>query len=197
MGDGVPLAPPAAVVGAIAQFLRAVVAALTPDAQELKPGRPRILPALALWGGLLVCVLRGCAHQTALWRRLSQHGLWRSPRFPVSDQAVSTRLATGGTAPLERLFAQVTTLLTARLAPSAATDLAPFAAAVVALDETTLDPVARTLPARRGTAAADARRLPGPLAGVFDLRRPQWRTGQYLPDPHQHEQVAARALLDG
>jgi hypothetical protein len=192
-----PAPAPAAVVGDIDRFLQAVVAGLTPAEREPKPGRPRILPALALWGGLLVCVLRGFAHQTALWRLLSQRGLWSYPRFPVSDQAVYTRLAQGGTAALERLFAQVTAVLAARLAPYAATDLAPFAADVVALDETTLDPVARTLPALRGTAAADARRLPGKLAGVFDLRRQQWRTVQHLPDPQQNEKVAARSLLDG
>jgi len=198
MSERRPPAPPSAVVvGDIDRFLQEVIAELAPDDAESKPGRPRILPALALWGGLLVCVLRGFAHQTALWRLLSQHGLWGYPRFPVSDQAVYTRLATGGTMALERLFAQVTTVLAARLAPYAATDLAPFASDVVALDETTLDPVARTLPALRGSAAADARRLPGKLAGVFDLRRQQWRRVEHLPDPHQNEKVAARGLLDG
>jgi len=190
-------AAPAAVMGDIERFLQGVIAELTPEAAAPRPGRPRILPALALWGGLVVCVLRGFAHQTALWRLLSQRGLWDYPRFPVSDQAVYSRLATGGTAAMERLFAQVTAVLAERLAPYTATDLAPFAADVVALDETTLDPVARTLPALRGTAAADARRLPGKLAGVFDLRRQQWRTVQHLPDPHQNEKVAARSLLDG
>jgi hypothetical protein len=196
MVEGRP-ADPAAVVGDIEQFLQAVTAGLTPDDHAPRPGRPRILPSLALWGGLLVCVLRGFTHQTALWRLLSQHGLWSYPRFPVSDQAVYTRLAAGGTAPLEQLFARVTTVLAARLAPYAATDLAPFATDVVALDETTLDPVARTLPALRGTAAEDSRRLPGKLAGVFDLRRQQWRTIQHLPAPHQNERIAARSLLAG
>ena len=188
--------PPPAVVGDIETFLAQVVADLAPDATEPKPGRPRILPALALWGGLVVCVLRGFAHQTALWRLLSQHGLWDYPRFPVSDQAVYTRLASGGTAALEQLFTRVTAVLADRLAPYAATDLVPFATAVVALDETTLDPVARTLPALRGTAADDARRLPGKLTGLFDLRRQQWRTVQHQPDPHQNEKVAAWGLLD-
>lgn len=199
MVDGAAVAPSAApaVVGEIEQFLRSVVADLAPDDEEPKPGRPRIVPAVALWGGLLVCVLRGFAHQTALWRLLSQRGLWDYPRFPVSDQAVYTRLATGGTAALERLFGQVTAVLAARLAPYAAADLAPFAADVVALDETTLDPVARTLPALRGTTAGDARRLPGKLAGVYDLRRQQWRRVAHLPDPHQNEKRAARTLLEG
>ena len=192
-----PPTPPAAVVGDIEAFLQAVVADLAPDEREAKPGRPRIRPALALWGGLLVCVLHGFAHHTALWRLLSQHGLWSYPRFPVSDQAVYTRLAHGGTAALERLFAHVTTVLAVRLTPSAATDLAPFATEVIALDETTRDPVARTLPSLRDLPAGDARRLPGKRAGVYDLRRQQWRRVLHRPDPHANEQGAARTLLDG
>ena len=159
------------VVGDSEQVLQAMVAELLPAEHERKPDRPRILPALALWSGRLVGVRRGFTHQTVRWRRLSQHGLWTYPRFPVSDQAVATRLATAGTAPRERLSAHVTTVLAARLAPVAATDLAPFAAAGVVLDETTRDPVARTLPALRGSAPGDGRRLPGQLAGgdPFDV----------------------------
>src|SRR5215216_962222 len=131
MADLPPPAP-AAEVGDVERFLQGVVADLVPEELGPTPGRPRVLPALALWGGLVVCVLRGFAHQTALWRLLSQHGLWDYPRFPVSDQAVYTRLARGGTTALEHLFGQVTAVLATRLAPYAATDLAPFARAVVA-----------------------------------------------------------------
>jgi len=52
------------------------------------PGRPRILPSLALWAGLLVCVLKGFSSKLDLWRLLSQHFLWSYPRFALSDQAV-------------------------------------------------------------------------------------------------------------
>lgn len=140
MATSLPADP---VVGDIEAFLPQTLADLEPEPQEPKPGRPRILPALALWAGLLVGVLRGFSSQLALWRLLSQDQLWFYPRFPVSDQAVYTRLALAGTAPLEQLFAQLTAVLADRLAPFAATKLAPFAAEVVALDETTLDPVAR------------------------------------------------------
>ena len=133
-------------------------------------GRPRILPSLCLWGGLLVCVLRGFSSQLALWRLLSQRGLWFGPRFPVSDQAVDQRLAQAGTAPRETLFTQLTTVLAQRLAPYAGLDLAPFATEVFVLDETTLDPIARSLPGLRGLPAGD-RPTPGKLAGVFDVRR--------------------------
>src|ERR1051325_1240588 len=54
----------------IEQFLQGMIAQLTPDASaeaEGGPGRPRGLPALALWGGLLVCVLHGFSSQLDLW----------------------------------------------------------------------------------------------------------------------------------
>jgi putative transposase len=72
--------------------------------------------------------------------------------------------------------------------------LAPFAPEIVALAETTLDPVARRLGTADGTAPP-ARRLPGKLAGVFDVRRQLWRTVQVITDVHQNEKVAARGLL--
>ena len=195
--------PPAAgetALDEIEQFVRAVVEQLRPEPAEgarLGPGRPRVLPALALWAGLLVCVLRGHGSQQALWRLLSGAGLWDYPRFPVTDQAVRDRLAAGGTEALVGLFRQLSALLAARLAPYADATLAPFAAEVVALDASTLDQLARTLPALRGVPPGDDRLLPGKLAGRFDLRRQQWQLVLHRADPHENDKVAARALLSG
>src|SRR5207249_1745964 len=111
------------------------------------PGRPRILPALALWAGLLVCVLRGFTSQLDLWRLLTLHQLWFYPRFPVTDQAIYKRLEEGGTTALAALFAQTSQVLALRLAPYANLSLAPFATEVLALDHTKLDQIARRLPA--------------------------------------------------
>lgn len=183
------------VVDDIETFLQEALSDLAPDPQETGRGRPRILPSLCLWGGLLVCILRGFSSQLALWRLISQHGRWFYPRVPVSDQAIYTRLARDGTAPLERLFAQLTAVLTARLAPYAASDLAPFATEVVVLDETTLDPIARTLPALRAVPVGDPALLPGKLAGVFDVRRQLWQQLAFRPETQQNEKVAARDLL--
>lgn len=191
---------PAPVVGEIEAFLRQVLQQLTPDPAEAArpgPGRPRVLPALALWGGLLVCVLRGFSSQLELWRLLTRGNFWCYPRFPVSDQAVYRRLAQAGEAPLRQLFGQISTVLAQRLAPYLAHDLAPFATEVVALDETTLDRVARRLPTLRGTPAGAAALLPGKLSAVFDLRRQQFRQVQHQPAPHQNEKKAARSLLEG
>lgn len=193
-GGATGSAPPK-VVGEIESFLQEMIAALAPDPLPAGPGRPRILPALALWAGLLVCVLRGFTSQLDLWRVLTLHQLWFYPRFPVTDQAIYARLEAGGTAPLAALFAQISQVLADRLAPYAAASLALFATEVLALDHTDLDQVARRLPALRGVPPGDARLLPGQLAGLFDLRRQQWRTVQFIADPHQNEKVTARDLV--
>lgn len=184
----------------IERFVRDAVAQLAPDPAEQAragPGRPRVLPALGLWAGLLVGVLRGAGSQQALWRLLSVSGLWDYPRFPVTDQAVRDRLAAGGIEELVGLFRQVSALLAARVAPYADATLAPFAAEVVALDASTLDQLARTLPALRGVPPGDDRLLPGKLAGRFDLRRQQWQLVRHIADPHENDKVAARDLLAG
>jgi hypothetical protein len=93
------------------------------------------------------------------------------------------------------LFAQVTALLQARIEPHRQRDLAPFATEVVVLDETTLDPIARTRADLRAVPAGDKRLLPGKLAGVFDVRRQLWRTLQVVDDARQNEKVAARELV--
>jgi len=189
-----------AVVGEIEQFLQDVLSRLAPDRREAGragPGRPRVLPALALWGGLLVCVLRGFSSQLALWRLLSSGNFWFYPRCPVTDQAVYKRLAQGGEAPLRALFAQLSQVLAERLVPYCDVRLAPFATDVVALDESTLDQVARTLPLLRGVPVGDDRLLPGKLSAAFDLRRQQFRRVEYQAAPHQNEKKAARGLLAG
>jgi hypothetical protein len=191
--SAIPPVPP--IVDDIETFLREMMAQFDPDAHTSRgPGRPRILPALALWGGLLVCVLRGFSSQLDLWRLLSLRQLWFYPRFPVGDQAIYARLAAGGTQPLEHLFTPISRVLAARLAPYADATLAPFATAVMALDHTHLDQIARRLPALRAVPVGDARLLPGQLGGLFDLRRQQWHTVQFIADSRQNEKVTARDL---
>jgi hypothetical protein len=171
---------------------------MEPDLAEMRrdgPGRPRILPALALWAGLLVCVLKGFSSKLDLWRLLSQRSLWFYPRFALSDQAVYDRLDRAGVAPLEKLFCQISSLLKERLAPFALKGLAPFASEVVALDDTTLDPIARKLPSLRQLPKGDKGLLPGRLAGLFDLRRQQWIRIHHTPDPERNEKLIAREMV--
>lgn len=181
-------------VGNIEEFLRQCLEDMEPDHTVKGVGRPRILPAMALWAGLLVCVLRGFGSQLALWRLISERQLWFFPRFEVTDQAVYKRLHTAGTKPLERLFEQISSVLAQRLQGVVPEKLAPFAGDVVCIDESTLDSVSRTLPALREIPEGDSRLLPGKLAGVFDLRNQQWRTVRFQPNPRQNEKVLAREL---
>jgi hypothetical protein len=186
------------VVGDVETLLQSLVGDLTLEPERAgRRGRPRILPSLCLWSGLIVCVLRGFSSQLALWRLLTQLGLWDYPRYAVGDQAVYKRLASEGVRPLQRLFVQVSRHLATRLdplLPPLDRTLAPFATDIVAIDETTLDPLARRLPSQDG-ALPSGRILPGKLAGVFDIRRQQWRAVQFLADAQQNEKVAARGFL--
>lgn len=148
----------------------------------------------------VLCVVRGIAHQRGLWRLLRLGGCWLVPPLPISDEAVYRRLAQEGTAPLQALFTQVGTVLAARLdplVPASFRDLARFATDVVALDEMTLDQVARTLAGLRALPAGATALLGGTRAGVFDLRRQQWRTVHLRTAAAQNEKVAAPELVAG
>ena len=197
-----PVPPPATLppaddfLGNIEQFLQRLLADLVPaDADPTGSGRPRVLPALLLWTALLVGVLQRATSRRAIWRLLASHGLWHYPRIAVTDQAVYKRLDQAGCQPLIDLFTQVSHLLQRRLTRYADQTLAPLATTVVALDETTLDPVARILPALRPLPRGAAALLPGKLSSVFDLRLQQWRHIEHQPNPEQNEKVAARGLL--
>ena len=162
-----------ATIGSIEEFLQQCLEDMEPDHSLKGPGRPRVLPAMALWAGLLVCVLRGFGSQLAVWRLISERGLWFFPRFPVTDQAVYKRLHSAGTKPLERLFEQISGVLAQRLQGVVTEKLAPFAEGVVCIDESTLDAMSRRLPPLREIPQGDSRLLPGKLAGVFDVRGQQ------------------------
>jgi hypothetical protein len=181
----------------IEAFVRAMVEKIVPQPMRKGRGRPAVLPTLCLWAGFLVGVLRGLGSQSAVWRLLHVHGLWDYPRFDVCDEAVRKRLAQGGAAAMERFFDQVTAALVERLLPYVDATLVPWATAVVALDETTLDPVARTLPVLRGIPAGDHTLLPGKVAGLFDVRMQQWRKLEWVEDVHSNEKLRARGMVAG
>lgn len=185
---------PQKVVGQIEGFLREMVLLLEPEVSPSGRGAPRVLPAMLLWLGLLVCVLKGLRSQADLWRLLSLHGLW-SYRFAVTDEAVRKRLAQAGTSSLQRLFEQITQVLQGRLRPYTQR-LASFATEVVALDETTLDPVARKLPELRKVSRGDRLLLPGKLCGLFDVRLQLWRKIDHIENPEQNEKAHARSMIE-
>lgn len=179
----------------VEERLKQLLSALTPDPLPRRGrGRPAILPTALLWTALAVGVVRGFASQRALWRLLSLQGLWDYPRVPISDKALYKRLASEGPGMIAELFAAVTRVLVAN-APDPVQRLAPFATTVVALDESTLDQVARTVPALRAVPNGAPALLPGKVAAVFDLNQQLFRDVQFIPHPHQNEKVAARRLL--
>jgi hypothetical protein len=179
----------------IERFLQDLIIPLEPiQTDPVGRGRPRILPALCLWAGMIVCVLRGWSSQLTIWRLLAGKGLWHYPRFLLSDQAIYKRMEEDGEGPLQELFWLVSQALQDHLAPFAQ-PLASFASQVVAIDQVSLDQVARSLPLLREVASGDHRLLPGKLASVFDVRSQQWTYVEYLPDPDQNEKVAAPDLL--
>src|SRR5205085_10379676 len=91
-----PAATPAMMdraVAGIEPFLEELLAALAPAPATAAVGRPRILPSVCLWAGVLVCLLRGASTQSAVWRLLSQTRLWRYPQFALRGGAIYRRLA--------------------------------------------------------------------------------------------------------
>lgn len=177
-------------------FLQEMIERLEPSpAEGVGPGRPRILPALCLWAGVVVCVLRGWSSQRKVWRLLSSKGLWHYPRLDISDEAVYKRLEAGGSDALKQLFEQVSAVLVERLR-GYAQKLAPFAREVVAIDATSLDQVLRHLPLLRTVPRGADAVLPGKLAGVYDVRLQQWRYVEHVTAPHQNDKVSALNLLE-
>lgn len=192
--------PDALSLGQIETFLQQAIEQLGPRLDDEPPGRagaPRVLPALYLWAGLLVCVVRGFSSQLALWRLITVHGLWHFPRVKVSDQALYTRLAEADSTPMQQLFAGISALLAQRMSPFWERKLAPFAEEVLALDESTLDQMARGLPSLRQLPPGDRQLLGGKLSGLFDIRRQQWNKVQLSAETTHNEKVLARSMVAG
>jgi hypothetical protein len=183
-----------ALTAQIESVLVELAAGISP-AVRTGPGRPAILPSAVLWTALTIGVLRGAMSQAAIWRIVTAKHLWRGPHIAVSDEAVYRRLATADPSPLAALFRHITELLRARVPPSRQQMLAPFATDVIVIDETTLDPVARSLPTLRALPGGHTQLLPGKVAGAFDARRQVWVDIQLIDYPHQNEKVMARDLV--
>jgi Transposase DDE domain len=160
-----------------------------------KPGRPRVLSGWHLCLGLLVCLMRGWHAQRDLWRLISFEGFGHFVPLGLSDQAIYKRLEEDGTSVHQQLFAHLSQWLRQHLAPYEACHLAPKALAVVALDESVLDQVARTLSCLRPLPKGDPRLLPGRLSCLFDIRLQQWLRVDVLADATANCKRHARAML--
>ncbi len=184
-----PTRPPLPVAHELEAFLRqllepapaAPTGPRTPPAPG--PGRPPTLPAVALWAGLLVGILRGLAGQRDIWRLLTCHGLWDFPRFEVTDAALYQRCQRLDPTQMAAFLETLTARLHTQVSPGSATDLAPFAPEIMAIDHTVLDPVLRKRKLLRELPRGDAALLPGALGCVFDVRRQQWHRVEYTEMP--------------
>lgn len=154
-------------------------------------GRPEVLPTALLWGALLVCILDGAPTQRAIWRVATGAGLWSFAPVLVTPEAVRQRLVTQDPALLQTVFTQATALLTARWQGDLR--LAPFASGgVYALDDTTLDKIARSLQDEDG---GRSRPLAGRLHTLFDVRRQCFQTVIPTDLPYENERSAVPDLL--
>lgn len=187
--------PPTAPIPSRLDAIETILADLLPrlTIPHSSRGRPDILTGALLWAAVLVCILRGTPHQRAVWRLVSGAGLWQFPAVAISAEAVRKRLIGAGPNPMAHLYQLATDELVAMVPDD--TTLAPFATGVYALDASTLDQVARTLPALRGVPAGDVALLPGRLHSVFDLRRQLFRTVLPVELPRQNEQRVAPDLV--
>jgi hypothetical protein len=186
----------AELIQSIEGFLKPILLELSAAPPRTGPGRPWVLPAFALWAGVLVGVARGFSSQLEIWRLLTAGGLWDLPHYAVKDDAVYQRLKDAGRDTFATLFAQITAVLRRQRRPvsNPLGVLAAFASGVYALDGMTLDAVTKRLPSLRGR---DETVLPGKIAAVFDVRAQLWRTITFLAEATANDKGAARDLLAG
>jgi len=162
-----------------------------------KRGRPLTLSAWHMSLAVLLCLLRGLQSQLEVWRLIAFYGVGCLPALPLSDQAVYDRLEQDGVSAFQSVFAQLSQWVAQRLAPYENRSLAPFATAVLALDESVLDRVKRWVSWLREVPNGDSRLLPGRLVGLFDVRLQQWWRLDVLLDANADCKVHARAMLSG
>lgn len=159
-------------------------------------GRPPVVPALWLWLGILVAVLRGFTAQRKVWQLLTIDGLWQFKAPDLTEQAIYDRLARVAPNALQTLFRQITTTLLRRFQAVSDVPYAPFAKEIIALDHSTLDPVLRKLAVLRGLPKGDPALLPGQLAALFDVRRQLWTSVELWTDAQRHVSNGVEELLE-
>jgi hypothetical protein len=156
-------------------------------------GRPPVLGWTHLCLDIVLCFLKGWHHQRDLWRLLG----WQSvgPFSPVllTDQAIYNRLAHADEQ-MRRLFEAVSAWLRQYLDGWQDRDLAPFASRVLAVDESSLDQVARWLPNLRHLPGGETALLAGRICGLFDVRFQQWVRVELFPDARTNCKVAAWSM---
>lgn len=172
---------------------------LAPPPARHKRGAPAKLSTEQLCLALLKGVLSQAAHLSMIWRSLVLEPTGSFPPVHISYEAVRKRLQQAGPALLQQCFEALSQALAQWVQGQqrAALSLAPFASAVLALDETTLDALRRLTADLRDLPAKDPHLLPGKLAGLFDLRAQRWVRLQFRADVLAGCNVGILLLLEG
>jgi hypothetical protein len=97
---------------------------------------------------------------------------------------------------MHAFFEQVSQQVRRRLAPWQEKGLAPFARAVLALDESQLDEVGRWLPELRTLCQKDSGLRAGRISALFDVRLQQWWKMDVLQEADTNCKVHARAMIE-
>jgi plasmid maintenance system antidote protein VapI len=162
-----------------------------------KRGNPGVLTWPHLWLAALLALFRRAEGVADLWRLICLSPLGSFAPVQLTQQAVRQRLLSGGLAPMAQLLGQVNESLQSRPMPKVALHLASFAKEIVALDESTLDAVARLCDEVAHLAKDSALLRVGKLAGLFDVRRQCWLRLQFRSDVYAHCKTGAALLLEG
>ena len=178
-----------------------LVSYVTEQTQALVPavrrrGKPATLTALHLCLGIVLCGLEGFGSQLKLWRRLCLEPIGPFAPVRVVDQAIYNRLARAAGA-MRAFFEQVSDSLSEQLVGLEDRRLAPWAAEVLALDESTLDAVGRWLPELRALLPGDPGLLAGRISALFDVRRHHWVRVELWQEAVANCKLQARLLLEG
>jgi hypothetical protein len=160
-------------------------------------GHPETLSFSHLWLACLLGIFRQAKGIADVWRLLTLGPLGTFASIQISQQGVRQRLLHAGLDGVAHLLEQVNAALWAQENEVNALPLASFAPHVVALDESTLEAVARLCDDVRHLPSKSPVLLAGKLAGLFDLRRQQWVRLQFRSDAAAHCRVGAFLLLEG
>jgi hypothetical protein len=162
-----------------------------------KRGRPKTLSSDHLWLAMLVAILRGFTSIASIWRLLTWSGVGSFPVLTLTRAAVRKRLLQADLSSLQDLLIRVRAALLPWTTHLQQQSLAPFASAVLALDQSTLDAVRRCCQDVREEQADSPRLLVGKLAGLFDVRRQQWVRMLLREDVFANEKHFVEELFAG
>jgi hypothetical protein len=166
------------------------------SSKQRGPGRPETLQIPHVLLSCLLMIMRGTFAMADVHRSLLNETIGSfAPLISFSRQAVRQRLIALQLTPFTELLHRVADGLSQREPRTSALSLAPFAPAIVAVDETKLASVARLCD--ETTLVPKDHLLVGKLAALFDLRRQQWVHVQFLSDPVGNGVLATLLLLEG